>query len=68
MIDNYAVHMAQLLNHGELMVVETERERWVGFVELRADHLVIRSGQAGRPRLVDAEDVLRISPVEDNID
>lgn len=63
--DNYAGHMPQLLNHGELVVVETETERWVGLVELRADQLVIRSGRAGRPRLVDADAVIRIVPAAD---
>ena len=64
-LDNCADHMPQLLNHGELVVVETETERWVGLVELRADQLVIRSGRAGRPRLVDADEVIRIAPASD---
>ncbi|MCU1603498.1 MAG: hypothetical protein JWO22_4207 [Frankiales bacterium] len=58
--------MRQLLNHGEIVVVETEKDRWVGTAEMRADQIVVRSGRAGRPKLIDAHEIVRITPLEDD--
>ena len=59
--------MRQLMNHGEAVIVETEKDRWVGTAELRADHVVIRTGRAGRPKLVDADAIIRIVPLGEEI-
>jgi hypothetical protein len=56
--------MRILLAHGEVLTLETDRHRYLGTVEVRGATFVIRSGYAGRPAVVDAQDVLRIGPVE----
>ena len=52
--------MGSLLGHGELMLVETEDDWFLGTVELVAGELVIRSGLVGRPVVVLPENVVRI--------
>ena len=52
--------MRSLLGHGELMVVETDDDWFLGTVELGAGELVIRSGFVGRPVVLLPEDVVRI--------
>lgn len=47
---------------GELLVVETEDDWFLGSVELRAEVLVVRSGLRGHPTSVPHEDVVRIVP------
>ena len=50
------------LSDGELLVVETEDDWFVGTVELLDDGLVIRNGFVGRPTVLRAEEVVRIVP------
>jgi hypothetical protein len=50
---------------GELMVVETEDDWFLGVVEALEDVLVVRSGFRGRPAVVRHEDVVRVVPVGD---
>lgn len=52
--------MGAFLGHGELMLVETEDDRFLGTVEVVGDELVVRSGFVGRPTLVPQEDVVRV--------
>lgn len=52
-----------MLAGGELVVVETDEERFLGTVEVLADVLVVRSGFRGHPARVAHEDVLRVTPV-----
>lgn len=53
--------MGAFLGHGELMLVETEDDRFLGTVEVVGDDFVVRSGFVGRPTLVPQEDVVRVS-------
>jgi hypothetical protein len=48
------------LGHGELMLVETDRDWFLGTVEVTVDALVVRSGFVGRPVLVPHDEVVRI--------
>jgi hypothetical protein len=47
---------------GELVVVETEDDRFLGTAEALAGGLVVRSGLVGRPTVVAHADVLRVTP------
>jgi hypothetical protein len=60
--------MRALLGHGEMYVVETDDEAFLGFVEVAGDSVVIRSGFVGRPVLLDLADVVRITPARDHED
>ncbi|MCW2599484.1 MAG: hypothetical protein JWM02_1313 [Frankiales bacterium] len=51
-----------LLADGELVVVETDDDRFLGSVDVQPDVLVVRSGFVGRPILVAHEDVVRVTP------
>lgn len=57
--------MRDLLNHGELVVVETEDDLWLGTVEVVGATFVIRSGYVGRPVVVDVDDVLSVVPANE---
>jgi hypothetical protein len=48
------------LGHGELMLVETDENWFLGTVEVTVDALVVRSGFVGRPVLVPHDEVVRI--------
>jgi hypothetical protein len=56
------------MNHGEPVVVETDKERWVGTAELTAEHVVIRSGRAGRPKMLKTSSVMRITPLDASLE
>ena len=53
---------------GELVVVETEDDWFLGTAELTVDCLIVRTGFVGRPTLLAHEDVLRILPAVDYLD
>jgi hypothetical protein len=58
-----------LLAHGELLVLETDDGQvHLGTVEVRPDALVVRSGFAGRPTLLDPETVERICPAAEYLE
>lgn len=46
---------------GQLLVVETEDEQFLGTAEVAQDSLVIRPGYVGRPLRVPLTDVLRVT-------
>lgn len=50
-----------MLASGELVVVETDEERFLGTVEVLADVFVVRSGYRGHPTMVAHEDVVRMT-------
>lgn len=50
------------LSDGELLVVETKDDWFLGTVEVLPDALVVRSGFVGRPVVLRHEDVLRVTP------
>jgi hypothetical protein len=45
------------LADGELVVIETDDDRFLGTAEVLADVIVVRSGFVGRPTVVAHEDV-----------
>ena len=53
------------LAHGELVVVETEDDLFLGTAEVLADVLVVRNGLVGRPMLLSHEDVVRVTAFAD---
>jgi hypothetical protein len=48
------------LGRGEVMLVETDEDWFLGTVEVTAEALVVRSGFVGRPVLVPHEEVVRV--------
>lgn len=50
---------------GDVLVVETDDDWYLGSVEVRDDCVVVRSGFAGRPVVVPVEDVVRIVPASE---
>ena len=60
--------MGVWLAQGELLVVDTDRDRFLGTVELRGDTFVVRSGRRGRPVVVTVELVRRIVPAAHHAD
>ena len=51
-----------MLAAGELVVVETEDDWFLGTVEVAGDALIVRSGFVGRPVVLSPEEVVRIVP------
>jgi hypothetical protein len=60
--------MRKLFGHGGLYVVETEDDAHLGTVETSDGTLTVRSGQVGRPVVLAANDVVRITPFIDETD
>lgn len=54
-----------VLGGGELLVVETKDDWFLGVVEALEDVLVVRNGFRGRPALVPHDDVVRVVPLGD---
>jgi hypothetical protein len=57
-----------MLAHGELVVVETDEDGWLGTAEVRDGDLVVRSGFRGHPVVVAIEDVERITLASEHED
>lgn len=51
-----------MLASGELVVVETEDDWFLGTVEVAGEGLIVRSGFVGRPVVLTPEEVVRIVP------
>jgi hypothetical protein len=49
------------LAHGELVVIETEDDRFVGTAEVTEHTVVVRSGRVGRPVVLSHENVVRVT-------
>lgn len=49
------------LAQGELVVVETEEDRFVGTAEVTEHTIVVRSGRVGRPVVLAHEQVVRVT-------
>jgi hypothetical protein len=56
------------LADGELVVVETEDDWFLGTAELTSDSVVIRNGFVGRPAVLAHEDVHRIVPAREYLE
>ncbi len=54
------------LADGELLVVETADDHYVGTVEVLESQLIVRSGYVGRPVLLRPEQVIRIAPAAEH--
>jgi hypothetical protein len=50
---------------GELLVVETDGDRFMGSVEVTGDHAIVRTGFVGRPTVLALEDVVRVTPASE---
>ena len=56
--------MKEFLAHGEIVVVETEDDAFLGTAEIVGGRIVIRSGYVGRPVLVAVGDVVAVIPAQ----
>jgi hypothetical protein len=54
------------LAHGEMVVVETESDHYLGTVEVVDGQVVIRSGLRGHPTSVPLSEVMRVTPAADH--
>ena len=52
----------------ELVVVETEDDAFLGFVEKRGEDIIIRNGYVGRPNIVPLSEVDSITPADQHPD
>ncbi|GAC1594706.1 MAG: hypothetical protein NVS3B21_16990 [Acidimicrobiales bacterium] len=57
-----------LLADGELLVVETDDDWFMGSVEVTADCAIVRTGFVGRPTVLALEDIVRIAPAWEFLD
>jgi hypothetical protein len=62
------VTMTSMLASGQIVVVETDEDRFLGTAEVVGEQLVVRSGFVGRPVIVELSDVERITPVDEHPD
>jgi len=53
---------------GQIVVVETEDDWFLGTAELTLDAIVVRSGFVGRPTVLSHEDVVRVVPAWEHAD
>lgn len=56
------------LADGELVVVETDEDAFLGTAEFTDSWLVLRNGYVGRPTLIAPEEVRRITPAFEHPD
>lgn len=57
-----------MLASGELLVVETEDDLFLGGVELVGATLIVRNGFVGRPKVLLPEEVLRVVPATEYLE
>lgn len=71
-MSGHARAVLHLMGHGELFVVETDDDVLLGTVELRATGrsatVIVRSGYVGRPVVLDADTVVRMTPASEHPD
>ncbi|MFN2538751.1 MAG: hypothetical protein ABR549_11500 [Mycobacteriales bacterium] len=60
--------MRELLAHGEVVVVSTDDDQFLGTVEIVDGTAVIRSGYVGRPVLVPLEEIVAVLPAHEHPD
>jgi hypothetical protein len=58
--------MTGFMADGELLVVETDDDAYIGTVEVVGDALVVRSGYVGRPWVVPRHEVCEITSAADH--
>ena len=56
--------MRNLLANGEVVVVETEKGRYLGTVEVSDGSFIVRSGFVGRPVVLSAAEVVSVNAPE----
>jgi hypothetical protein len=54
----------ELLAHGEIVVVETDDEQFLGTCEIHDGHAIVRSGYVGRPVMIALDEVEAITPAD----
>ena len=57
-----------LFTDGELLVVETADDWFMGTVEVTTDGAIMRTGYVGRPTVLALEDIVRIAPAWEYLD
>jgi hypothetical protein len=60
--------MRTFLAAGQLLIVETSDDRYLGTAEVVGGNLVIRSGYVGRPTLLEVTDVETVTVASDHPD
>lgn len=60
--------MRKLLAEGQIVVVETEDDWFLGTAEMTEGSIVVRSGYVGRPVVLDADEVQSIIPAQQHPD
>lgn len=53
--------MRNLMANGEVIVVETEKGRYLGTVEVSDGRFIVRSGYVGRPVVLSAAEVISVN-------
>jgi formylmethanofuran dehydrogenase subunit C len=62
------VHMGILIAAGELVVVETEDDWFLGTAEMNDGQVIVRNGYVGRPTILAVEDIERVIPAAEHDD
>jgi hypothetical protein len=60
--------MGELLADGQIVVVETEEDVFLGTAEVSDGHVVVRSGYVGRPVVLPLPRVRRVTPADEHPD
>jgi hypothetical protein len=58
----------ELLAHGEIVVVETDDELFLGTCEILDGHAIVRSGYVGRPIVIPLDDIEAVIPASEHPD
>jgi hypothetical protein len=58
----------ELVAHGEIVVIETDEDLFLGTCEIADGNAIVRSGYVGRPVLIPIEDIESITPATDHPD
>lgn len=56
--------MRKLLAEGEIVVVETEDDWYLGTAEMTDGAVIVRNGYVGRPVVLDVNDIQSIIPAQ----
>ena len=64
----HAWPVRDLLANGEVVVVETEDDAYLGTAEVQDGHLVVRSGHRGHPVVLLLSEVLSVIPAQGHPD
>lgn len=54
-------------SQGEMVVVETEDDQFLGFVENQGDTVIVRTGRRGHPTILQRADIESILPAQGHL-